>query len=250
MNRMHKQYRALWGKEAEMLLMQRRIIDSKPALRAMYDNFYSEIKDFVPENGTNIEVGTGHGYTSSHFKNVIHTDMTLTPLISVCNDAQKLPFKDGTLDTIMVFGTFHHFKEVETFFGEARRALKQKGRIIMIEPYCSALSYPILKYFGSEDVNMKTIRISSDKYNLIDANVAIPTIFFRKKRAQFSDCYKGLDIIYESYHTPFLFFASGGYIGPNLCPRPLLPALLWIEKKLRPVGKWIGSMMTIVLEKQ
>ncbi len=249
MEKMHKKYKSLWGREAEMLVCQRKIIDSKPVLRSMYDNFHSEIKRFVPEDGINVEMGTGHGYTGKYFRNLIQTDRVLTPHIAVCSDAQVMPFKNNSLDTVIIFGTLHHLKTPECFFSEALRVLKKHGKIVIIEPYVSLLSYPILKLFCPEELNMKSRTCSSDKYHLIDANVAIPTIFFRKERKEFENKYPDLKIIYESYHTIFQFFASGGYSSPNLMPVFLLPALLWIEDKLRPLGKWLGSMMTIVIEK-
>ncbi|MBC8412237.1 MAG: class I SAM-dependent methyltransferase [Nitrospira sp.] len=249
MEKLHKQYKALWGKEAEMLVLQRKIIQSKPVLRSMYDNFFREVRPYIPEDGVNIELGTGHGYSDVHFKNMIHTDMVLTPHISVCNDAMALPFRTGCLDSIMIFGTLHHLKDPDSFFKEASRALKKGGRIILIEPYVSLLSYPILKIFCPEDLNMSS-KTCSSKYALLDANVAIPTILFRKERSEFEYKFPELKVVHETYHTAIQFFASGGYIGPNLFPESLLPALLWVEKILRPLGKWVGSMMTIVLQKQ
>ncbi len=249
MEKLHKKYRKLWGNEAEMLVLQRKIIDAKPVLQAMYKNFYSEIRGFVPKDGVNVEIGTGHGYTKMFFEKLIQTDRVLTPHIAVCNDAQALPFKDGSLDTIMVFGVLHHIKSPDKFFNEARRVLKKGGKIVMVEPYVSLLSYPIYKLVHHEGLNLGTKTCESEKYHLLDANIAIPTIFFKKGKKEFEDRYPELKIIYETCHTAFLFFASGGYIHPNLLPGPLLPVLLWVEKMLRPLGKWIGSMMTIVIRK-
>ncbi|GBE06100.1 hypothetical protein BMS3Abin10_01744 [bacterium BMS3Abin10] len=249
MEKLHKKYRKLWGNEAEMLVLQRKIIDSKPVLQSMYKNFYSEIERFFPNDGLNVEIGTGHGYTSMYFKNLIQTDRVLTPHIAVCNDAQALPYKDGTLDTIMVLGVLHHMKTPDKFFNEAGRVLKKGGKILMVEPYVSILSYPVYKLAHHEGLDLRTKTCGSDKHHLLDANIAIPTIFFKKGKKEFENKYPDLKIIYQSYHTAFLFFVSGGYLYPNLLPVFLLPMLLWIEKVLRPLGKWIGSMMTVVIQK-
>lgn len=249
MEKLHRKYRELWGSESEMLVLQRKIIESKPVLRSMYNNFYSEIDRFMPGNGLNVEIGTGHGYTGKYFKNLIQTDRVLTPLIALCNDAQALPYKDSTLDTVMVLGVLHHMKAPDKFFSESRRVLKKGGKIIMIEPYVSLFSYPVYKFAHHESLNLKTKKISSEKYYLLDANIAIPTIFFKKEKEEFKKNYPDLEIIYESYHTVLQFFVSGGYCHPNLLPKFLLPVLLRVEKMLRPFGKWIGSMMTIVIQK-
>lgn len=249
MEKLHREYKKLWGNETEMLILQRKIIDSKPVLQSMYKNFYSEIERFISRGGLNVEIGTGHGYTSTYFKNLIQTDRVLTLHIDICNDAQALPFKDNTLDTILECGVVHHMKDLPKFFDEARRVLKDGGMLVMIEPYVSLFSYPVYKLFHHEDLDLRSKTCKSKKYHLLDANVAIPTIFFKKEKKEFERKYSELKVIYESYHTPFLFFAAGGYYYPNFLPNCLLPALLWVEKKLRPLGKWIGSMMTIVIQK-
>ena len=249
MKKLHKKYKELWGNEAEMLVLQRKIIDSKPVLQSMYKNFYSEIEKFISRDGLNVEIGTGHGYTSMYFKNLIQTDRVFTPYIDICNDAQALPYKANTLDSIIVIGVLHHMKIPDEFLKEARRVLKKGGKILMIEPYVSFFSYPVYKFLHHESLNLRTKKIDSEKHYLLDANIAIPTIFFKKEKKEFERNYPGLKIIYGSYHTVFQFFASGGYTYPNLLPKFLLPTLLWVEKMLRPLGKWIGSMMTIVIRK-
>lgn len=249
MQKLYKKYRELWGNETEMIILQREIIDSKPALQAMYKSFYSEVERFIPKNGLNIEIGTGHGYSRSFFKNIVLSDIILTPYIDMHIDAQTLPFRDKTLDTIISFGAFHHIKAPHEFLKEAQRVLKSEGRIIMVEPYVSLFSYPILKLLGTEKLDLQVAGCKIGKYHLIEANVAIPTIFFKKERKKFEDLYPDLKIIYQSYHTVFLFFATGGYSYPNILPNRILPVLLWIERKLKPFGKWLGSMMTVVIEK-
>ncbi len=245
----YRKYRELWGNEAEMLIMQRKIIKSKPILQLLYENFYKEMERFMSKDGLNVEIGTGHGYSRTYFKNLIITDRVFTPHIEICNDAQSLPFRDNTLDTIMMIGVLHHMKTPDKFFDEARRVLKKEGKIVMIEPYVSFFSYPVYRFLHHEGCNLKSKSCDSEKYHLLDANIAIPTIFFKKERKQFEKNYRDLKIVYESYHTVFHFFASGSYKYPSLLPKFLLPTLLKVEKNLQPLGKWIGSLMTIVVQK-
>ncbi|MBI4653457.1 MAG: class I SAM-dependent methyltransferase [Nitrospirae bacterium] len=249
MERLYRQYKNLIDDEVRMLALQRKIIDVKPILQSMYKSFYSEIERFIPEDGLNVEFGTGHGYTKTYFKNLTQTDRLLTPNIALCHDAHDLPYKDNTLDTILLLGVLHHMSDPQKFFNESKRVLKKGGKILMVEPYISLFSYPVYKLtHPHEKVDLHSITHNSKKYHLLEANLGIPTIFFKKEK-EFEKSHPGLRIIYKSYHTIFLFFLSGGYSYPNFLPKFLLPLLLWIEGILGPLGKWLGSMMTIVIQK-
>jgi SAM-dependent methyltransferase len=245
---MYGKYRTVWGDETAMLNLEREIIESKPILALLWRRWYKELEPFLPENGVNVEVGAGGGFASTYFNNLIQSDVVKTPHINLCCNALSFPFKDRALDSIVMIGVLHHFRNVEDFFNEARRVLKKNGKVLMVEPYVSYLSYPVWELLHYEYCNLKSLSIDSDEYARIDANLAIPTILFRKKRKQFEENHPDLNIIYESYHTIFHHFASGGYTYPSLVPGFLVPALVKIEKLLQPFGKWLGSWMTLVIQ--
>ena len=56
----------------------------------------------------------------------------------VVGDAHKLPFRSNSLDLIVSTGTLHHLRNVEEFFRECGRTLKEKGEAVICE-----LSYDI-----------------------------------------------------------------------------------------------------------
>lgn len=239
----------VWGNDVDMLVQERETMNSKPILQHLWRGWYKEIEPFMSQKGLNIEVGAGGGFASTYFSNLIQTDIVKTPYIKICCDASAFPFKDNVLDTIVMFAVLHHFKNIDDFFNEARRVLKKGGKVIMVEPYVSYLSYPVWRFLHYESCNLKSLTIDSNETARIDANIAIPTILFRKKRKQFEKNYADLQIIYENYHTVFHFFASGGYTYPSLIPQILLPNLVKIENKLQPLGKWFGSFMTVIIQK-
>ena len=245
----YSKVQTVWGNDVEMLILERETINSKPILQLLWRGWYKEIEPFISKDGLNIEVGAGGGYASTYFKNLIQTDVVKTPHINMCCDASAFPFKDSVLDTIVMIAVLHHFKNIDEFFNEARRVLKKGGRILMVEPYVSYLSYPVWKLFHYEGCNLKSLSIDSNEHARIDANIAIPTILFKKKRKQFEKNYADLKIIHENYHTVFHFFVSGGYTYPSLIPKFLLPNLVKIEKTLQPLGKWLGSFMTVIIQK-
>jgi SAM-dependent methyltransferase len=246
---MYRKYKAVWGDEAEMLILERERMNSKPILQKLWRSWYQEIEPFMSEDGLNIEIGAGGGFASTYFKNLIQTDVVITPHINMCFDALAFPFKDSVLDTIVMIAVLHHLKNIDEFFNEARRVLKKGGKILMLEPYISYLSYPVWKHLHYESCNLKSLSIESNGNARIDANLAIPTILFKKQRKQFEKNYSDIKIIHENYHTILHFFVSGGYTYPSLFPNFLVPNLVKIEKVLQPLGKWLGSFMTLIIQK-
>ncbi len=246
---MNKKYKSVWGNEAEMLILERKTMDSKPILQLIWRKWYEEIDKFMPEDGLNVELGAGGGFTETYFKNLVQTDVVLTPNIDICVDGSDLAFKDSILDTIVMIGVLHHIKNIDKFFNEAKRVLKKGGKILMVEPYISFFSYPVWKLLHYQGCNLKTLSCDSNDYARIGSNLAIPTILFKKERKQFEKNYPDLKIIHENYHTIFRFFASGGYTYPSLIPKFLLPLLLKLEKILEPLGKRLGSFMTVIIQK-
>jgi len=51
----------------------------------------------------------------------------------VVGDAHKLPFRSNSLDLIVSTGTLHHLRNVEEFFRECGRTLKEKGEAVICE---------------------------------------------------------------------------------------------------------------------
>lgn len=246
---MYKGYKDVWTDEAEMMIFERKMMGAKPILQVLWHRWYKEIEPYMSKNGLNVEVGAGSGYAGTYFKNLIQTDVVLTPHINICIDALGSPFKDSTLDSIVMIGVLHHLKNVAKFFDEAKRVLKPGGKIIMVEPYISLLSYPVWKLLHYEGCDLGTLSCSSDEYARIDANLAIPTILFSKKKKEFLEEHPDLKIIHESYHTAFHFFAAGGVSYPSLVPNFLVPVLVKVEDILKPLQKWLGSFMTVIIQK-
>ena len=52
----------------------------------------------------------------------------------VTADAEKLPFKDGSFDTVFCKGSLHHTRDHVRFLQNCRRALARDGVLIMSEP--------------------------------------------------------------------------------------------------------------------
>jgi SAM-dependent methyltransferase len=53
---------------------------------------------------------------------------------TVTADATRLPFTDGAFDALLIRDVLHHIGDVDGVLAEARRVLKQGGRLTLLEP--------------------------------------------------------------------------------------------------------------------
>ncbi len=70
-------------------------------------------------------------------------------------DAQHLPFRNSSLSNIVLFDVLHHLENVRYFFDEALRVLVSLGRIVIMDPYVSVLSWPVYRFFHPEPMDFK-----------------------------------------------------------------------------------------------
>ncbi len=56
-------------------------------------------------------------------------------------DGEKFPFKDKTLDVVILFETLYYFAQPEKFVEEARRVLKNDGTLLLCTVNCSWLDF-------------------------------------------------------------------------------------------------------------
>jgi ubiquinone/menaquinone biosynthesis C-methylase UbiE len=62
-------------------------------------------------------------------------------------EAERIPFKDKTFDTITFIASLNHIVDRESALKEAARVLKDKGRILitMINPFLGFLAHKIIR---------------------------------------------------------------------------------------------------------
>jgi hypothetical protein len=75
----------------------RALIQSKPFLRRVYDDWYARLSAELPSSGAVLELGSGGGFLSKVLDNVIASDVQPLPYVDVVLDAGSLPFQSGTL---------------------------------------------------------------------------------------------------------------------------------------------------------
>ena len=130
---------------SDILNKRREVWKSKEILRRLYHKWYGIIGNAI-NPGAIMEIGGGSGNLKEFFPDAISSDILFVPWLDVVADAHHLPFKDGSLDNIVLFDVLHHLRGPVSFFSDAQRVLKQGGRILIMEPYISWASFLIYRF--------------------------------------------------------------------------------------------------------
>ena len=203
--------------------------------------------------GRTLELGGGSGNLSGLLPEAITSDIVFEPWLDAVMDAHAIPFKEESLDNIVLFDVLHHLAAPAVFFHEVERVLRPKGRAIMMEPYVSWLSYPVYRFLHTEGMKWNTdpfLDQSSEGKEPFEGNQAIPTLLFEKYREKFFMLFSRLNVIREQKLDSLIYPLSGGFHQPSLCPLFLWRFLEGLERLLNPLGSFLAFRLFIVLEKR
>jgi SAM-dependent methyltransferase len=235
--------------------VHRRIISSKPLLRAAYRHWY---QDFVAAvraagdgSGPVIELGCGASHLDEYLPGVIKTDVVAHSNVDIALSAEALPFADGSVRAIVALGVLHHLDEPLKCLTEAQRCLVRNGRLVLIEPSGSPLHRFMVRKFHPHEYYDKNVREwrNTTSGRLSAANNALPWIIFVRDREAFERQLPGLRIRSIRPHTFVMYYLSGGLSYRPFVPGALLPLVEVVEVLARPFRPSLGTMMTVEIEK-
>ncbi|MGD9129919.1 MAG: class I SAM-dependent methyltransferase [Candidatus Woesebacteria bacterium] len=243
----------------------RKIWQSKLILRKIYQQWYKDIiTDLSSVKGKTIELGAGSGNFKSFYPQAIATDIVSLPWLDMTFDALKMPFKRHSVANLVIIDLLHHLEDPIKFLTEAKRVLKPRGRLIMLEPFPSLISLIIYRlthpepfifdrdYFKQATIikkNNKTIqKKSKDPW---EANQAIPYLLFFKQKKDFLKKFgNDFKIIKRQRLATLAYPLSGGFERKPLLPAKIFPYLMKIEDKLTFLRPLLAFRCYIVLEKK
>ena len=229
--------------------LRRAVIDGKPFLKAIYEDWYRSLASAVPTGDAPIlELGSGPGFLRERVARVIASDVQHVPEIAVVADATRLPFAAASLRGVVMTNVLHHLRDVRTFFADAARCVKPGGVLAMIEPWVTPWSSVIYRRLHSEPFDPGARQWTlPPRGPLSGANGALPWIVFARDRATFERDVPQWRIDRITAHTPFRYLLSGGVSMRGLTPAGTVRMWRGIERLLSPFNARIGMFATIVL---
>lgn len=234
----------------EAYSLHREIIERKALLREIYGFYFKElIGPLEPSAGKKIvEIGAGAYNTDEYEPSVITSNSGINPYIRVVFDAQVMPFKDSSLDGVVMLNVLHHIPKARLFFGEVSRTLKDGGAMVMVEPYFSPLGWFVYKYLHHEPV-LKT-PIEWEIPDGLVANQIMPYHIFTRDRDVFEREYPDLKIESVRAHTCCTHIISGGLTYRALAPDSMCGLVWGLEAALTPFRGLLAMFMTVVVRKR
>ena len=238
---------------AEDILRRHQVVwTQKPVLRRLYASWYREIAQWL-QPGLTVEVGGGTGNLKEFSPQVLCTDLVRLPWLDAMVDAQHLPFRSKSVSNIVLFDVLHHLENVRYFFDEALRVLPPSGRIVIMDPYVSALSWPIYRFLHPEPMDFGRDPLAIvppvPQRQPFDANQAVARIVFERSYEQFRHLYPHFAKIAHERLAFFAYPLSGGFDRPSLVPLWSINTLLNFERWCRRLGRLLAFRVLVVLEK-
>ena len=227
--------------------------ERKPSLRAVYQHLYRKMaSECLP--GTTLEIGGGSGNFKQYCNDVVTSDVICAPWLDLVADGQALPFKGGVFSNIVMFDVLHHVEFPRTFFAEARRVLIPQGRIVMVEPAITPMSWFFYRFVHQEPFDLSADPLSegetSPAKDPYSANHAIPTILVTRRAQRLTLLFPDLRIRHVRWLSLFAYPLTGGFKPWSLIPLPFVRPLLRFEDAVAgTTGRLFGFRVLITIEK-
>ena len=232
--------------------LRKQIIQSKPFLKAIYEEWYQMLAAEVPRGtGGVLELGSGAGFLSKYIPDLITSEVFPCSNVRVILNAQNMPMGDASLRAIVMTDVLHHMPDVRGFFTEASRCLRSDGRILMIEPWVTRWSTFVYRRFHSEPFLPEATEWEfASSGPLSGANVALPWVVFVRDRAHFEKEFPELAVEEIRPFLPFRYLLSGG-----VSMRSLMPGFtrgLWrlLERSLASQWDRLGMFAFLAVRKR
>lgn len=230
-------------------------IERNPLLRWIYKKRYQELLPSLEATASlglpRVEIGSGPSHMERFIPGLVKTDVIEHSNVERVVDGEILPFGDESLAAIFMTNVLHHLREPANFLREAERALAKGGRLVCVEPSNSWLQKLATNRGSPHEYNDDTIATWHNDITgrLSHANNSLPWVIFVRDRAVFDERFPGLKILSIRYHTFLAFYLSGGFNYRPFLPGFLTPLVVAGEYACRPLCRWLGFEMTVVIEK-
>ncbi|TAL02705.1 MAG: class I SAM-dependent methyltransferase [Rhodospirillaceae bacterium] len=230
-----------------------RLWREKPVLRHIYHHLYARMRAAC-NPGTTLEIGGGTGIFKEFAPDTITTDVIAAPWLDLVADAQRLPFAAARFANIVMFDVLHHIEYPRYFLAEALRVLQPGGRLIMVEPAITPVSWLFYNFIHEEPVDLGADPLRQGQPSTVRdpfaANQAIPTLLVGRHRSRLAAAFPNLRLTRCTWLSLLAYPLSGGFKSWCAIPQWLVAPLLWAEDLLAPiVGRLAAFRLFVVFEK-
>jgi SAM-dependent methyltransferase len=233
---------------------QERVWEERPLVRRLYRDWHVLIRERLADvPGPTVELGAGTARFKETFPEAIATDVEATPWADQVVDALNLPYDDGSVANLVLIDVFHHLSSPARFFDDCKRVLAPGGRVIILDPYCSAVSTPAYTYLHHERTDLSVPPLSDEPElagAALDSNQARATLVFFRAPSQFRGRWPELRMVERRRLAFVLYPLSGGYSRRPLVPAVLYRPLALLERALQPLGRVAAFRCLVVLERR
>lgn len=238
----------------EELELQERAWMRNAVVRSLYRGWYRELAARLsPVDGSTVELGSGIGKLREAVPHVVLTDLAATRWADAVVDAQELPYEDRSVANLVLVDVLHHVPRPIRFFDEATRVLVPGGRAVLLEPYCSPVSYRLYRAFHHELTDLSVDPFADaplSGHDALDSNQAIPTLLFFKRVDEFRTRSPYLRIVERRRLAMLAYPLSGGWRLKTALPSRLLRSTLALERLIAPLAPLLAFRCLVVLERE
>jgi SAM-dependent methyltransferase len=212
----------------------------------------------VPEGGRALEVGAGPGVLGDYARaragrRMVSADLVAAPWNDAVADAHRLPFGAASFDAVLALDVVHHLADPAGFFGECARVLRDGGRVAVVEPWITPLSYPIYRWLHQEGCRSgldpwRPFGSAEDKQPF-DGDGGV---FHQLVRSTPPERWRALGLCPPRVRlmNGLAYLLSLGYRRLSLLPRPLAPALMALDRWLLPAAPLTALRAVVVWERE
>jgi len=230
--------------------------EKKPLLRDIYRRFHLEIAAQLSslQDAKVVELGSGIGNIRDVIPGCLRTDLFANPWLDQVENAFALSFENASVSDLILFDVFHHLRYPGNALREFFRVLRPAGRVIIFEPYISALGAVVYGPMHPEPIGMSAPiewtapeewNPTVPEYYAAQGNVT--RLFFKSLE---STELAGWNVVERKRIAAFSYVAIGGYSGPKLYPDFLYPVMKRVDHILDHLPSLFATRCLVVLEKK
>jgi SAM-dependent methyltransferase len=246
---------------AARLAEHRRIWEGKPVLARVYAVWFDALLASLPERPRVVEVGAGPGFLSGHARRRmpdlrwVATDLLETPWNDLVADGLRLPFRARAFDAVVGLDLVHHLARPAAFFAEAARVLRPGGRIAVIEPWVSPLSYPIYRWLHQEGCTLGLDpwdpfgRAATEGKDPFQGDAAVLwRLVGATPPARWAEL--GFEAPRVTRMNGFAYLLSLGFREGSLLPARAAAGFIETDRALAPLSRYLGMRALAVWERR